>query len=271
MRDQQCVAFLQWALPQLRLRWPGFRSVRGQVCKRLQRRIRQLGLEDLPAYRRYLGGHPDEWHRLDAMCRVTISRFYRDRGVFDHLAETVLPVLAQQARARGADRLDVWSAGAGAGEEPYTLAIIWQLRLQANFPDLHLNIVATEADANQYCRGLEACYPRGSLKDLPADWLDTAFTSRAGHYCVKPGYRRRVEFRMEDLRQSAPLGPFDLVLCRNLAFTYFAEGLQRATLERISAVMHPGAALVLGIHEHLPEGSATFRAWAKHLRIYRFC
>lgn len=39
MRDEPCVAFLQRVLPQLRLRWPGFRKVRGQVCKRLQRRI----------------------------------------------------------------------------------------------------------------------------------------------------------------------------------------------------------------------------------------
>jgi len=269
MRDEPCVAFLQWALPRLHMRWPGFRKVRGQVCKRLQRRIKQLGLEDLPAYRCYLTRHSDEWHVLDAMARITISRFYRDKGMFEHLAQEVLPALAQLALTRGAECLSVWSAGAGAGEEPYTLAIIWQLRLQASFPDLHLRIIATEADANQWHRALEACYPRGSLKDLPAGWQDMAFTFRAGHYCLNPGFRRHVEFRVEDLRESAPAGPFDLVLCRNLAFTYFDEGLQRSTLERMRAVMYPGAALVLGTHECLPEGTAAFRAWPEHLRIYR--
>ena len=33
--DADCTAFLQYALPRLNLRWPGFRKVRRQVCKRL--------------------------------------------------------------------------------------------------------------------------------------------------------------------------------------------------------------------------------------------
>ncbi len=270
MRDEQCVAFLQWALPQLRMRWLGFRKVRGQVCKRLQKRIKQLRLEDVQAYRSYLALHPEEWQNLDAIARITISRFYRDKGVFEYLTKEGLPTLAQMARTRGAEHFRVWTAGAGAGEEPYTLAIIWQLRLHSSFPDLDLTIVATEADANQYRRGLEARYPHSSLKDLPAEWLDTAFTFRAGQYCLKSEYRRPVAFRMEDLRESAPAGPFDLVLCRNLAFTYFDKDLQHTTLERIQTTMHPGAALVLGTHERLPEGSIAFCAWPEHLPIYRF-
>ena len=51
MKDADCVLFLQWALPQIGLRWPGFRKVRGQVCKRVARRVRELGLPDLLAYR----------------------------------------------------------------------------------------------------------------------------------------------------------------------------------------------------------------------------
>jgi chemotaxis protein methyltransferase CheR len=35
MSDQECVEFLQWALPQLGLRWPGFRKVRRQARKGL--------------------------------------------------------------------------------------------------------------------------------------------------------------------------------------------------------------------------------------------
>ena len=45
MREDECAAFLQWALPRLRLRWAGFRKVRSQVCKRLQRRMDELRLE----------------------------------------------------------------------------------------------------------------------------------------------------------------------------------------------------------------------------------
>jgi chemotaxis protein methyltransferase CheR len=37
--NDDCVAFLQWALPRLALNWPGFRRVRRQVCRRLQQRM----------------------------------------------------------------------------------------------------------------------------------------------------------------------------------------------------------------------------------------
>ncbi|MCH7911109.1 MAG: chemotaxis protein CheR, partial [Candidatus Hydrogenedentes bacterium] len=44
MKDNDCVQLLQWALPQLRMRWQGFRKVRRQVCKRIQRRWDELEL-----------------------------------------------------------------------------------------------------------------------------------------------------------------------------------------------------------------------------------
>ena len=59
-----CTAFLQWALPRLGMRWLGFRKVRGQVCKRVRRRLKNLGLDGFAAYRAYLETHDDEWRRL---------------------------------------------------------------------------------------------------------------------------------------------------------------------------------------------------------------
>ena len=51
MNDTEYVAFLQWALPRLRMRWAGFRRVRGQVRKRIARRLQDLDLADFDAYR----------------------------------------------------------------------------------------------------------------------------------------------------------------------------------------------------------------------------
>ena len=88
MNDADCVEFLQWALPRLRMRWAGFRKVRGQVCKRIGRRLKELGLGDIDAYRSYLDKHSEEWEILDGLCRITISRFHRDRKVFECLRDS---------------------------------------------------------------------------------------------------------------------------------------------------------------------------------------
>ncbi len=61
MTDRECVEFLQWALPQLGLRWPGFRKVRRQVHKRIVRRWGELGLGQIADYRAYLETHAAEW------------------------------------------------------------------------------------------------------------------------------------------------------------------------------------------------------------------
>lgn len=253
MKDEQCVQFLRWALPQLHMRWPGFRKVRTQVCKRVDRRLRNLGLADIEKYQTYLKEHPDEWVRLDPLCRITISRFYRDKGVFAALEQEVLPSLAHRVCERGDDVLRIWSAGCGSGEEPYTVAVLWAVELQAHFPEVSIDIVATDADPNMIRRARDACYKFGSLKDLPKSWRDRVFSQEDDAYCLKPDYKHNIEFLEQDIRQEQPKGRFDLVLCRNLAFTYFDDAVQLKVLRRIVAAMRDGAALVLGIHEKLPE------------------
>jgi len=98
MRDADCIAFLQWALPRLDLRWQGFRKVHGQVCKRLKRRMKALGLEDIAAYRARLKADPDEWAVLDGMCHITISRFFRDSRILEALALRVFQKLPPAPR-----------------------------------------------------------------------------------------------------------------------------------------------------------------------------
>ena len=269
MKDKQCVRFLQWALPQLGMRWPGFRKVRNQVCKRVDRHIQDLGLAGVDEYQVYLEEHPDEWERLDSLCRITISRFCRDKEVFAVLAEAVLPSLVRGVRERGDSRLRIWSAGCGSGEEPYTLAVLWAIELQSQFPEISIEIVATDADPNMMRRCRDACYEFGSLKDLPESWRDRVFAREDDVYCLKPEYQRNIEFLEQDIRRELPVGPFDLVLCRNLVFTYFDAALQLKVLSRIAGAMHDDAALVVGAHEKLPEGTEGLLMWFDKQRIYR--
>src|SRR5215210_7494288 len=129
MREDECAAFLQWALPQLRLRWAGFRKVRRQVCKRLRRRILELRLETLEQYRGQLEADPHEWAVLGDLCRITISRLYRDKRVFDFLGGVILPELAKTAFLQFRP-IRCWCVGCASGEEVYTLKILWDLEVQ---------------------------------------------------------------------------------------------------------------------------------------------
>ena len=251
MRDEECVAFLQWALPRLDLAWPGFRKVRKQVCKRLARRLRCLGLADLEAYRAWLATDPQEWRVLDGLCRITISRFFRDRGCFEVLRDLVLPEIARRATVEHRPAR-IWSAGCASGEEPYTVRILWDLEVSRAFPDASLSLVATDLDETLIERARIACYPAGALRELPQEFVARAFTARDGYRCLRERHKAGVAFLRQDFRVAAPEGRFDLILCRNLAFTYFAPALQLDALERIDSALAPNGFLVIGAHERLP-------------------
>jgi chemotaxis protein methyltransferase CheR len=232
------VAFLRWALPRLQLRWEGFRRNARQVCHRIDRRRAALGLPDLDAYRALLESSPDEWRELDRLCRVTISRFARDRPVWDELVATVFPRLAHRSSVRA------WSAGCGAGEEPYTLAIAWQLTVPAS----PLEVIATDRDEVQLRRAAAGEFPVATLRELPA----------VEERRLRDRFRDRVTFLHHDVRSSPPPGDFDLVLCRNLAFSYFDDAVQLAVAATFHAVLRPGGVLVVGNGERVPADAGFF-------------
>ena len=269
MRQSECVEFLQWCLPRLRMRWAGFRKVRSQVCKRLARRLSELEFDDLDAYRRYLMLDDEEWTRLDAMCRITISRFYRDRGVFDALETGVLPELAAAAQRYGERAVRVWSCGCASGEEPYSLRIAWDMTRATRPPSMSLEIVATDADPQMLDRARRAVYPRGSIRDLPPPWQERAFTTSGDNVVLRPERRVPISWICQDVRSETPHGRFDLVLCRNLVFTYYDEPLQLEIVHRLADAIRSGGALVVGSHETLPPTQARFEPWPPHHVVHR--
>jgi chemotaxis protein methyltransferase CheR len=183
---------------------------------------------------------------------VTISRFFRDACVFDTLRAKVLPAIAAHAQQ---DRRDArcWSAGCASGEEPYTLKMLWDLDVLGAFPDVALSIVATDVDEKVLDRARAGCYRVTSLRQMPSRMIAQGFDSAGPLLRVRAAHREGVTFLHQDLRSQAPPGPFDLVFCRNLAFTYFAEALQQRVLDTFSERLRPNGYLVVGAHEQVQD------------------
>lgn len=222
--------------------------------------MRALGLRDVEAYRARLAEDSAEWAVLDSMTRITISRFFRDRDVFAYLCDEALPALHRLA-APG--RVRVWSAGCAGGEEAYTLAIAGHRQ------GVPIQILGTDADEHQLERARRGLYSSGSLKDLPGAWRAAAFEDDDGTQRLRRELRIDVDLELQDIRQEMPDGPFHLVLCRYLAFTYFDETLQRQIAEGLLERTVPRGLIVLGKRESWPEEVAGVLEVRSGLPIYR--
>jgi chemotaxis protein methyltransferase CheR len=268
VRDKDCTAFLQWALPQIELCWPGFRKVRRQVCKRLRQRMRDLGLDNYSAYRARLESDPSEWRILDECCHITISRFFRDRGIFEVVRRQLLPEIAARAQREGRDA-QVWSAGCASGEEPYTLRILWDVEVAPACPGVSLSIVASDVDKAMLARAREGCFEPTSLHELPPPLVEQAFVRLGSRYCIKPEHRAGIRFLDQDLRTEMPAGVFDLIVCRYVVFTYFAVPLQRTVLASMLERLRPRGYLVIGSHERLPDDAPELTSLAAAPKIFQ--
>lgn len=88
---------------------------------------------------------------------------------------------------------------------------------------------------------------------MPAPLVEQAFEQNGSSYCVKSKHRAGIEFLDQDLRSETPTQLFDLILCRYVAFTYFAAPLQRQVVARMLDRLRRNGYFVIGADEQLPD------------------
>lgn len=252
-------AFLSELLPHLGLCPSAHR--RRNIRRRIARRMESGGIHEFPRYLELVRRDPMEREALRSLLGVTISRFFRNAKVFHLLSRDVLPRMAAKATP------GAWSAGCAAGEEPYSLCIAWE-ELPGEKPSLR--VIATDVDPVSLERAAAGCYRESSLREVP-EALRRRYFERDGGTCrVREDVRHRVSFRRMDLLRDGAPGRFDLILCRNSAFTYFAADRRLAVARMFAASLNDGGWLVVGRTESLPEGAADlFEPAFPRERVYR--
>lgn len=118
---------------------------------------------------------------------------------------------------------------------------------------IRLRITGTDTNEAMLERARQGMYQASSLRDLPEQLRD-ALILNENVYQIRNIYKKDIEFLEQDIRVQTPDGIYDLILCRNLVFTYFNDELQRKTLRRIMEKLKQGGVLVIGRRESLPDG-----------------
>jgi chemotaxis methyl-accepting protein methylase len=239
--------FIKEAASLLDLQWRRFK--RGGIKRKVERRITELGLFTFEDYLLKIGNDPEEKTCLSQILTVTITRFFRDKKVFDLLEDSILPT---EVEHKGAGDFKIWSIGCANGEEPYSLSMLWKEKFEKKFPPMRLTILATDINENLLKRAREGKYKKSSLKEVPEEILRRFFKIDNGFYILDRSVRESVEFKKHDIIHEKPFSGMDVLFCRNLAFTYFLKECQIDLLKEIAASLKENGYLIIGREESLP-------------------
>jgi len=239
--------FIKEAASLLDLQWRRFQ--RGGVKRKVERRVTELGLSHFEDYLLRIKKDPEEKSCLSQILTVTITRFFRDKKVFDILEDSILPTVVDR---KGAGDFKIWSIGCANGEEPYSLSMLWKKRFEKKFPPIRLTILATDINENLLERAREGRYKKSSLKEVPEEILRRFFKIDNGLYILDKSIQECVEFKKHDIIHEEPFSGMDILFCRNLAFTYFSKECQMGVLKKIAASLKENGYLIIGREESLP-------------------
>lgn len=221
---------------------------------RLSRRLFMTGSETFLEYYRYIEyGDADELQA--AVDAVTNNETYFFREVAQLLAAVSL---IEAAIAEGRS-VRVLSAGCASGEEPYTLAMLLHEQ-SAALDSRAVEIVGVDINTTVLERARAARYGSNSFRGTEGRYLDWYFEMNDGLLELDSRLRQGSIFAhasILDARRLENLGPFDLVLCRNVLI-YFDDRAKRAALEGFHSVLKPGGHLFLGHAESLYRFSNEF-------------
>ncbi|OYX49455.1 MAG: chemotaxis protein CheR [Sphingomonas sp. 32-66-10] len=201
---------------------------------------------------------------VDALLNNETS-FFRDTGVLELVVEAAAAIAAEQPGRR----LRIWSAGCSTGQEPYSLAMLFEEAYVTRglpFPE----IVATDVSAATVDRARAGRFSQFEIqRGLPIRRMMTWFNQDGTEWVVRPELARRVQFRRHNLAQdAAPPGKFDLILCRNVLF-YFPPAMRSRAYQTLRSAIRDGGALLLGAGETVIGQTDAFAPCGRIRGLYR--
>ena len=230
--------------------WAGYRKVRKGVKKRVCRHMQRLNCRDVTAYLGILDRQPTSRQECELLMTVSISRFFRDRRLWEMLESRWLPEII----AGNPLKLKVWSAGCSCGQEPYSFKIVWE-HLKKRFESLpSLEITATDRHPGYLEHALKGIYSFSNLKEVAVEDRIAFFECRKGakQFTVRHELKRDITWKMHHLLTDPPDQDFNIIFMRNNVLTYCRQEVQENALTGIINCLPPGGLFIIGCRERLP-------------------
>lgn len=228
----------------------------GVFADKVSTRAIEAGFESLLDYYYFLRYDPGGAQELDALIDALVvgeTYLFRELDALQVMvADFIAPLVA------GGQRPRIWSAACATGEEPHTIAMLLADRGILGLVEL----VASDVSLKALDRARAGNFTRRALRQMPPPFAER-WIRRKGCGSPEHGADERVVVEPEltaairwkrvnlvDRQAVAALGPFDVIVCRNVLI-YFDDDTTRRVVDGLTAALVPGGALFVGVSESL--------------------
>jgi two-component system, chemotaxis family, CheB/CheR fusion protein len=235
------------------------------IRRRIARRMVITKTQSAQLYLKLLRDDVTEQDRLFNDILIPVSYFFRDTKIFDTLTESVIPDIIKNKLAQ--DSLRIWVAGCSTGEEAYSIAILVHECLAGRFPDLKVQVFASDISEYVISKARTGSYNAQEVRNISEARLKAYFTKVEGVYHVKKEIREMCIFAVHNFVKDPPFAKMDLISCRNVLI-YLDPYLQKKALNTFHYALRKSGILFLGKSESLGTGSSLFTPFVKNQKIY---
>lgn len=232
------------------------------VYSRLARRLRKLKINSFKDYLDFVIINKDEQKAFVNSLTTNLTHFFREQHHFDYLNDVLFPEIFNRNTN---NRIRFWSAGCSTGEEPYTLAMVWE-HLKSKPANIDFKILATDLDTNVIKTGIDGIYSVDKLRPVEEDylkWFSRTSVCSQTQKQVSAQLKEYISFKQLNLMAEWPIsGPFQLIICRNVLI-YFDKPTQEKLVKRYYDLLEPGGCLILGHSESLGDNKGLFENLGK--------
>ncbi|MBU1168338.1 MAG: PAS domain-containing protein [Proteobacteria bacterium] len=238
------------------------------ITRRVERRMAVQQINRLDNYVSCLQHTPDEVDSLFRDLLIGVTNFFRDPEAFHVFEEQIIPSLFKAKPVGSIIR--IWVPGCSTGEEAYSVAILFQERIDALRQSYKIQIFATDIDSRAIDAARSGRYPASIASDITPERLSRFFTQEAngGEYRINKTIRDILIFSEQDLIKDPPFSKLDLISCRNLLI-YMGGELQKKIIPLFHYALNPAGFLFLGTSETVGEFMDLFSVMDRKSKLYR--
>jgi chemotaxis methyl-accepting protein methylase len=222
------------------------------INKSIQNRITETKSKSEEEYFAILKQNKKEVAKFLNSLHNNYSEFFRNQLTFSVLEQIIIPSLILKKKESKNKEIRIWSAACAAGQEAYSIAMLFEEYNANNNEKVKYRIFATDQCEKQLTQARMGKFDVSEINNLNFKRVKQWFTKHGDAYFVKPILKKNIDITEFDLfneKYSCPpvsiFGDFDIVLCANLLF-YFKPEYRKRILNKTSNCLSNGGYIITG-------------------------